>query len=286
LTGLALVLILVAAFAHSAWNYLTKRAGGGVPFIWLFAGMASAMYAPVAIGVIVIQKPVLGVKNIALILTSAVIHSMYFTLLEKGYRLGDLSVVYPVARGTGPLLSVLIGVLFLGERPSALAAAGIVLMAVGIVAVTGDPRALKSPQAKQAVLVALLCGGTVAAYTVLDKVSVSVLKTPPLILDWGTNTGRFIILTPFVAGSWDKVKEQWRLHRREAAGVAFLSPFAYILVLTAMVFTPVSYLAPAREISILIGAVMGARFLSEGNVRARIVGTAAMVAGLIALSLG
>ena len=286
MTGLALLLVIVAAFAHSAWNYLTKKAGGGVPFIWLCAGLASAMYAPVAIGVMLVQKPVLGLKNVALILLSACIHTLYFTLLEKGYRLGDLSVVYPVARGTGPVLSAVVGITVLGERPSALGIAGIVLMAIGIAAVTGDPRKIKSPEARQAVLVALLCGATVASYTVLDKVSVSVLKTPPLVLDWGTSTGRFFILTPFVVRQWGKAKEQWRLHKREAAGVAFLSPLAYILVLTAMVFTPVSYIAPAREISILIGAVMGAKFLSEGNIKTRLIGTTAMVAGLIALSLG
>lgn len=286
MTGFALILVLLAAFAHSAWNYLTKRAAGGVPFIWIFAGMASLMYAPVAIGIILVERPKLGFENIAFILLSACIHSAYFTLLEKGYRLGDLSVVYPVARGTGPLISAVIGVAFLGERPSGLGIAGIVLMAVGIAAITGDPRALKSREARQAVLMALLCGGTVAAYTVLDKISVSRLMTPPLVLDWGTNTGRFLILTPFAVRTWDKVKEQWKLHRREAFGVGVLSPLAYILVLTAMVFTPVSYVAPAREISILIGAIVGAKFLSEGNVRARILGTAAMVAGLIALSLG
>lgn len=284
MTSLALGLVVVAAFAHSGWNFLTKKAGGGVPFIWLFAGMASVIYLPVALGIILVQKPVLGWANVGLILATATVHTAYFTLLEWGYRLGDLSVVYPVARGTGPLISVVVGVVALGERPSALGVAGIVLMAVGIVTVTGDP--LGTPQAKKAIWIALLCGGTVATYTVLDKVSVSILRTPPLILDWCTNTGRFFILTPFALRNWEKVKEQWRLHKREAAGVGFLSPFAYILVLTAMVFTPVSYVAPAREISILIGAVLGARFFSEGSVRRRLAGSVALVAGLIALSLG
>lgn len=286
MNALALTLVFVAAFAHSGWNFLTKKAGGGLPFIWLFAGLASAMYLPVAASVLVVQKPAIGFANIGMILASAIVHSAYFTLLEWGYRLGDLSLVYPIARGTGPLISALVGVLALGERPSALGVAGIVLMAIGIATVTGDPRAFRTPEAKKAVLAALLCGATVATYTVLDKISVSILKTPPLVLDWGTNAGRFLILTPFALRVWPKVKEQWRLHKWEAAGVGFLSPFAYILILTAMVFTPVSYIAPAREISILIGAVLGARFFSEGNVPRRLAGTAAMVMGLIAISVG
>lgn len=286
MNGLALALVLMAAVAHAGWNFLTKKASGGLPFIWLFAGLASLIYAPVAVGVMVTQRPELGWKNLALIALTAILHSVYFTLLEMGYRLGDLSVVYPVARGTGPLISAVVGITLLGERPSMLATLGIILMAVGIAAVTGDPRSLKSREAKQAVLVALLCGMTIASYTVLDKISVSRFGTPPLILDWGTNTGRFLLLIPFVYRQWDKVKEQWRLHKREAAGVAVLSPLAYILVLTAMTFTPVSYVAPAREISILIGAMAGARLLKEGNIKARFAGTTAMVVGLIALSLG
>ena len=286
MTGIALGLVLVAAFAHSGWNYLTKKAGGGLPFIWIFAGLASAMYLPVAIWVIVTQRPVIGLSHIGMMLASAAVHSAYFTLLEWGYRLGDMSVVYPVARGTGPLISALIGVLLLRERPSALGAAGIVLMAIGIATVTGDPRKFRTPEAKKAVTAALLCGMTIATYTVLDKISVSVLKTPPLLLDWATNTGRFFILTPFALRVWPKVREQWTSHKWHALGVGFLSPFAYILVLTAMVFTPVSYVAPAREISILIGAAVGARAFAEGSVPRRLAGTAAMVIGLVALSLG
>jgi drug/metabolite transporter (DMT)-like permease len=286
LTQVALGLVLVAAFAHSGWNYLTKKAGGGLPFIWIFAGVASTLYFPVALGVIIKQKPAIGVANVAMMLASAAVHLAYFTLLEWGYRMGDMSVVYPIARGTGPLISATIGVLFLGERPSPIGAAGIVLMAVGIATVTGDPRKFTSPEAKKAVLAALLCGATVATYTVLDKISVSTLKTPPLLLDWATNFGRFLMLTPFALRVWPKVKEEWKNHKWYALGVGFLSPFAYILVLTAMVFTPVSYVAPAREISILIGAAIGARAFAEGSMQRKMVGTAAMVIGLVALSLG
>ncbi len=286
MTGIALILVLVAAFAHSGWNYLTKKAGGGLPFIWLFAGLASTMYLPVAVYVMVTQRPLLGFANLGMIIASAAVHCAYFLLLEWGYRIGDLSVVYPVARGTGPLISALVGIIFLRERPSVLGAVGIGLMAMGIAAVTGDPRKFGTPEARKAIMAAFLCGGTIAAYTVLDKVSVSILGTPPLILDWATNAGRFLMLTPFAVKVWPRVKDEWRDHKWYAFGVGFLSPFAYILVLSAMVFTPVSYVAPAREISILIGAAVGAKALSEGSVPRRIAGTTAMVLGLIALALG
>lgn len=132
----------------------------------------------------------------------------------------------------------------------------------------------------------MLCGSAIAGYTVVDKVAVSTYLIPPLLMDWSTNLGRVILLTPYSLKNWDKVKEQWLTHKKEALGVAIFSPLAYILVLTAMVFSPVSYIAPAREISILIGAIAGAKLLSESNLTVRLAGAGTMLIGLIALSVG
>ena len=85
---------------------------------------------------------------------------------------------------------------------------------------------------------------------------------------------------------WPEVVRHWREHKRYIAGMAFLSPVAYVLVLTAMSFTPVSYIAPAREVSIVIGAFIGARYLKETDGRRRVWAAAAMAAGVIALALG
>ena len=94
------------------------------------------------------------------------------------------------------------------------------------------------------------------------------------------------MLTPLAIRHRGKVLAMWREHKIEALGVAVLSPLSYILVLTALVFTPVSYVAPAREISILIGAAMGARLLAEGNARRRLAAASVMVLGIVALALG
>ena len=126
----------------------------------------------------------------------------------------------------------------------------------------------------------------IAGYTLSDKLAVSTFLIPPLLLDWSANLGRVFLLTPYAFKNWDKVKDQWACHKIEAISVAILCPLAYILVLTAMVFSPVSYIAPAREISIVIGTAMGARLLSEGNIKIRVIGASAMVIGLGALSIG
>jgi drug/metabolite transporter (DMT)-like permease len=202
------------------------------------------------------------------------------------YQSGDLSVVYPLARGTGPLLAILVAVLLLGERPPLLAIGGAVAIGAGIFLLTGNPAKLKTTADRRPFIFAVLCGATIAAYTVWDKYAVSVLLIPPLLYDWTANIGRFLLLTPAAARDWAAVRDQWRRNKLAVLAVAVLSPLAYILVLTAMVFSPVSYIAPAREISILIGTLAGARILHEGNVRQRLVAAGAMVAGLAALALG
>jgi drug/metabolite transporter (DMT)-like permease len=108
----------------------------------------------------------------------------------------------------------------------------------------------------------------------------------PLIFDWLNSLSRAILLTPFAVHHRATLLRDWRRYRRQALVVAVLSPLAYIMVLTALVFTPVSYVAPAREISILFGTIMGARLLAEGDPGRRLLAASGMVAGVIALAIG
>lgn len=286
MSAVALALVLAAAVLHAYWNYLAKRASGGIPFVWLFAGLAAAFYSPVAAVTVAVSKPHLGPMNLLLIGASAAVHSAYFLLLDLAYRTGDMSLAYPVARGTGPLLSAAAGIVFLGERPSAVALAGIALMITGIWVLAGGSGRAATSADRRTVLYAGLCGATIALYTTLDKVSVSRLGTPPILLDWGSNFGRFLILAPAALRNVAGVREEWRTHRREAVGVALLCPFTYILILTAMATAPVSYIAPARETSILVANLMSSKLLGERRAKARMLGAIAVVAGLIALAVG
>ncbi|MCZ7571870.1 MAG: DMT family transporter [Ardenticatenaceae bacterium] len=283
MTGLALTLILTSAFIHATWNLLAKRVGGGVPFTWLFFGLTAAIYTPLAAAVMIRQQPRLSGFELLFVGGSASMHVVYFLALQRGYRVGDLSLVYPLARGTGPLLATTAAVLFLGEHPSPLALAGAGLVGIGVFALTADRLVLRGPKVRGATGYGLLTGTIIATYTLWDKHAVSALLIPPLLYDYGSNVIRTVLLTPFVLRRWDEVRLEWRSHRLEALGVACLSPLSYILVLTAMVFTPVSHVAPAREISILIGTFMGARLLEEGSAGRRIVAASAMMLGVVAL---
>jgi drug/metabolite transporter (DMT)-like permease len=173
-----------------------------------------------------------------------------------------------------------------GERPTPLALAGAALIGIGVFVLAGDPRKLRGSGVGRSVAFALLTGLTIAAYTLWDKQAVSTVGVPPLLYFWGTVAGTALLLTPLVLRRPTALREVWRDHRLEVLGTAALVPLAYVLVLTALTFSPVSYVAPAREIGILFGALLGARLLAEQDVGRRLTGAGAMVLGVVALALG
>lgn len=286
MTAFALFLVLASAVAHATWNLFAKRAGGGVPFLWLALALAIPLYAPIAIAVLVVTGAQIGLVEILWMSVNAALNVAYFIFLQRGYRAGDLSIVYPLARGTGPVLATLAAILIFGERPTALAIAGAMSIALGVVVLTGDPRKLRQRGVGTAVGYALLTGVTIAAYTLWDKRGVSGLLIPPIVYEWGSNIWRVLILAPFAIPRWAEIDAEWVANRTAALTVAILSPLAYMLVLTALAISPVSYVAPAREIGILFGVVLGARSLAEADPARRSLAAVLMVGGVIALALG
>jgi len=285
MSATALALILAAAFVHAGWNYWLKKSGGGIGFVWLFASFSVLFYLPPALFIVLTTDFTPNAGQFGLVAASAVLHSAYYLLLDRGYRRGDLSLVYPLARATGPLLTVIVAILLLGERPSALGLAGALTIIGGAILLTGNPlRALRDGQ-RHAVGYALVAGTMIAAYTVVDKVAVAAWLLPPLLLDWGANLGRVAILAPLALRDRAALRLAWHGQRKAILIVGALCPLSYILVLSAMAFTPVSYVAPAREISILVAAFMGTRWLAEADGRRRMAAAGIMVAGIVALAL-
>lgn len=287
MTPFALALILVAAIAHATWNLLAKGARDSVAFSWLFAAGSAALYLPLALGAIFWLRPEIDGRWPVLIGVSASLHLVYYLLLGQGYRAGDLSLVYPLARGTGPLLATIAAILIFGERPSILALGGAGLVVSGVLLMALPARLKLQEGAGRAAAYAVATGAVIAIYTLWDKRGVSVV--PPLLYTWGIDLTRASLLAPLALATSERrraVAKEWRYNRRAVLVVAILGPAAYILVLTALATSTVSYVAPAREISIVAGALLGARLLREGDAGRRLLGAATIVAGVIALALG
>ncbi|HET6265772.1 MAG TPA: DMT family transporter [Usitatibacter sp.] len=288
MTAVALALVLFSAFVHASWNFLLKKSGGGTGLITAASLLSLVVYAPIVLAATWIQgydfKPI----HLGLMLGSGMIHTAYFLLLDRAYRSGgDLSIVYPLARATGPLLTIGVAILLLGERPGPTAIAGAILIGASALLLTGNPFAWHKGEARHAVGFALLTGCMIATYTIWDKASVAAWLIPPLLYDWAANAFRCLVLVPWarhrVPGDMAKA---WREKRAFVIVIALLCPLGYILVLTAMVFTPVSLVAPAREVSILFAALMGAHFLREGDFVRRAIAAVGMVLGVAGLALG
>ena len=288
MTALALALVVFSAFIHASWNFVLKKSGGGTGLVTCASVTSLIIYAPIVLAVTWYMGYAFKPMHLALMFASGMIHTFYFLLLDRAYRSGgDLSIVYPLARSTGPLITIAVAVMLLGEHPGPTAIAGALLIGASALLLTGNPFAWHKSEARHAVGFALLTGCVIAGYTIFDKASVAAWLIPPLLYDWGCNFFRVLVLVPFARRRWPGTMEvAWRERRKTVVVIALLSPLSYILVLTAMVFTPVSLVAPAREVSILFAALMGAHLLREGDVARRAVAALGMGLGIAGLALG
>ncbi|PKW14895.1 DMT family transporter [Saccharopolyspora spinosa] len=285
--GLAAVLLVAtAAFAHAAWNFFAKRAGAaGAGFVWLTATCSAVLYLPVmAASLIWNGLPPLGDWLLG-VLVSAVVHLAYFLLLQRGYAVGDMSVVYPLARGTGPMLAMLVAVLLLGERPGWLGILGGLLVVAGVFVIGLSDGVPRSGASLAGVGFGLATGALIATYTVWDAHAVTGLALSPLAYDWANNLARSMLLAPYAVSRRTRVVEAWKSHRREILAVALLSPLAYILVLFAMQLAPVSLVAPARELSIVLAGLLAWRLLGEPQPTRRLTGAVVVLAGIVLLGI-
>ncbi len=283
MTPLALLLVLVAAFAHAGWNALSKRAPGGAAFVWSQELVSSVAMVPVAAaGIWLDDGAHVSLAIVAMGIASGLLHGTYFVLLQRGYATGDLSLVYPLARGTGPVFATAGAIAILGERPGPIAVAGTAAIAAGVVLLLATRGLSRGAALVYAVMTGLLIG----VYTIWDGHAVRASHAEPLFYLLITNLTVLIALLPFVARERDRVRLLARHHRGVVVAVGLLSPLAYALVLFATRLAGVAYVAPAREVSILIGAAIGARYYAERGGWQRIAGAAAIVAGVIALAVG
>ncbi len=280
-----LSLVLAAAFAHAGWNFLAKGAEGGAAFVWLAALIGTLIYLPVVAIVHASTSGQFRLEALGLMAGSGVLHSIYFVLLQRGYATGDLSLVYPLARGTGPLLSGAAAIAFLGERPSALALAGALTIVAAVLSFVVRPGDSLRQGTGAAIAFALGTGVAIAGYTLWDKHAVGSAGLSPVVYNWGSQLVVVLILTPNVLRG-HRLRAVWSGSRGRALGVGILSPLAYVLVLYALARAPVSVVAPARETSILIGTLLGTTVLAEGDTKRRMITAGAILLGVIALALG
>lgn len=289
----ALALVIAAALLHALWNVAAKKAGGSHHFVLMSAVLVMLVWAPLGAWVAMGELARWGWREWGLVWGSGFAHLLYFNVLLKGYRVSDLSVVYPVARGTGPLLSAVVSLLVLGESMGLGGALGVAAVCAGIWLIAGGPalwRSAHDPAQRARVQAGLVWGATtgvmIATYTVIDGYAVKLLLVSPILVDYFGNLVRIPFMLPKCWRDRAAWPAAWRSQWRHALVVATLGPMAYVLVLYAARLAPLSHVAPAREVSMLFAALLGGRMLGEADRGLRLLGATGMAVGVALLALG
>jgi drug/metabolite transporter (DMT)-like permease len=285
----SLLLVVLASFIHATWNLLAKQAAPvGPVFVFAYNLIACIAYAPWVIYVLMEGDTIAWSRTgVGFIALSGLIHLAYSLCLQRGYQIADLSVVYPVARGTGPMLSTIGAFLILRETPSTQGVFGLafVVAGIGLIATQGNLSAFRRPGGQAGVRWGTATGGLIASYTVVDAYAVKTLAIPPVVLDWFSSLLRLFLLASLVAANPRRAVGAMRGYWRIAIAVGLLSPLSYILVLLALTSgAPLSLVAPMREMSMMVGALMGMVILREQVGPWRLAGCGVLIVGVVLLS--
>lgn len=306
MTLASLALLLAAAGFHAAANTLIKRARDKLAFAWWTLGVASIVGLPLWW-----MLPDVEPAAWLTVLVSGLLEAVYFFALTRAYSLGDLSQVYPIARGSAQPFAVLWGFLFLTERPTAVGLAGVLVIVLGLYLVNLSSLSdwkrpllgFRSPAARWALLTGLL----ISTYSAVDKQGMKffdpivylylilAVGCIALMPQWVSPTRRAALIreilpdrraaaNPHVAAT----RLVWHNSSRAIAiaAASLLGAAAYVLVLAALRISPVSYVAPVREVSVVIGSWIGVHFLREQGGALRILASALIVAGVLLIAFG
>ena len=277
----AIALALAAAALHGTWNVLVKVSGDPISTLQraTVAG-AVVMTPPALVAWFVTGRPSLGWAAAGLAAVSALLEITYLFLLSTAYRRGELSVVYPIARGSAPLLAVLVGLGILGERLAAAQLVGVALLIAGILAVT-------LPQTSgRATLPALLTGVTIAVYSAVDRVGVRL--APPWLYGWllVVLIASGLVVARWVSSRFAKQSSPAPVGWRQGTVIGIFMWAGYLLVLVALSVAPLAVVAPVREVAIVAVAVWGVWKLRERRAAPlKVAGAVATVVGVALIAL-
>jgi drug/metabolite transporter (DMT)-like permease len=288
MSGLALGIVLVAALLHASWNYLAKKSRNKIAFIWWAILFSTVIFFPMFL--YYWPTVTIPLTGWICIIATGVLHAFYFWFVGRAYERGDLSLVYPLSRGSGPLFVPILAVLILNEQLSPPGLYGIALVILGIFIIHLRSFAVQSffepflALRGRASLWALCTGGTIAGYSLVDKVGVSIVNPPVYIYLMFVIS--LLLLSPYVfAKVRFDLKKEWNINKIKIFIVGFLDLFTYLMILFALQISKVSYVAAAREVSIVFSALLGIMLLQEKNAPQKLVGAVLISLGVILIGL-
>jgi drug/metabolite transporter (DMT)-like permease len=285
LTGTALALVVVAAVLHAGWNALAKRGTDPLAFLALCSCVAAPILLPV--GGVMLWRDGLPARAVPFVLGTTVLHVVYFYALGRAYSTGAYSIVYPIARGLGVALVPIGAFVLLDERLSPLGIAGIALVVAGVVTLhqVGHRHALATGATLgAATLWAVITGLSIASYSLLDKAGVARLHPVPYMLLMEAGCG-LVLLPAALRARPAAVRAEWVKNWRTILAVGAMSAAGYTAVLLAFRLSKAGYVVAAREMSIVLSALIGALWMNEGRLGPRLAAASIVLAGVACVAL-
>ena len=292
MTPLSILLILISAILHSSWNFISKRGNWPLEFfLWVFL-LGSLLYLPFFIGLtsfpaLLFEAPL---RLWSLSFTSGLVQTIYFICLIEAYRVGDLSIVYPISR-SAPLFTLFWAMLLIGEFPSLKGMFGIALVVLGIFVISIRDFHFKNfpPQPEKKAsslpyLLAFIAAVTGSIYSVVDKMVVQILH--PIFYTWLINFWMSIDVGIYILFHREaSLQKFWKESKREIFTIVLLQNIGYGCFLMALTMSKVSYVVAFRQVSALFGAGMGILLLKEQEWKTRMAGALILTLGLILIAL-
>lgn len=282
MTSLVFIIVLSAAGAHAAWNFISKKVSGNLITLW--CGMFAGIICLLPFSIYFIIKEGFDTGGIPFILISSAGQVLYFLLLFRCYRTGDISMVYPISRGTGIAVTTIVSFFFLHETISSFGMTGIAAILAGIIAIGFAD--VSSSKSYKVCFLSILTGICIAVYSMSDNRGVTynnpfLHMTVSYIIDC-------LMLVPFVFKKGSApVLGIWKNYKKYCLILGIGSPGIYMAILFAFrLMGEASYIVALREFSVVIGAVLGFIFFKEKPTLWKIFGIISIIAGLVFIKIG
>jgi drug/metabolite transporter (DMT)-like permease len=273
----AFLLILVAAVLHALWNFAAKKASGNLSVVWV--GLAMATIAVIPFLFILSPSQILVLEAWPFVLATGIIHAVYFFALAKAYEHGDISVVYPISRGSGIAGTAIIAYLLLQEKISLIGASGILFICLGTVFL-----GLNNTHQKRGIFFSLLVAAMIIAYSIVDKLGVGIIH--PLGYIFGLVLLTTIILAPYLLIiKKHELLAAIKTMKRYSLIIGIGSGGTYLIILFVFQMAPVGYVVAMREVAVALGALLGVLFLKEQSSTQKIICITGIVIGMLLIKL-
>lgn len=279
MTAISIVLLMTSGLLHASWNFLLKASGEKFLALWWGYLLGGLVFLPFMIG-----RPLPPPSVWVWLLVSVLVEIIYLALLSFSYQKTDLSVIYPITRGSGPVFITLWSILLIGERPGPGGLVGILLIIVGIglVAYRSSPKQGKA-YLKSNLPLGLLIGFIISCYTLIDGTQSK--RTDPIVYSWLVLTIMPILSTPLLLVRYpiSEIKDSIKKKPIKLLLIGVLTYLAYTVALIAYSFSYISYAGSIREVGIIFAAIGGWLFFKERLGWQRLAGVLTVFIGILVI---